>query len=52
MKNASPKRKNKPKAPLPTAEFRPYRVIFLVVVIAVTCLVMFAVLGVSTDYHG
>ena len=31
------------------SEFRPYRVLFLVVVVAVTCIVMFAMLGVSTD---
>lgn len=32
-----------------TTEFRPYRVLFLVVVVGVTCLVLFAALGVSSD---
>lgn len=32
-----------------TLEFRPYRVLFLVVVIGVTSLVLFAALGVSSD---
>jgi len=31
------------------AEFRPYRVLFLVVVIGVTCIVMFAALGASSE---
>lgn len=30
-------------------EFRPYRVLFLVVVISVTCLVLFAALGVTSE---
>ena len=33
----------------PVAEFRPYRVLFLVVVVSVTCLVLFAALGVSSE---
>lgn len=31
-------------------EFRPYRVLFLVVVISVTCIVLFAALGVSSEW--
>lgn len=30
-------------------EFRPYRVLFLVVVVSVTCLVLFAALGASAE---
>lgn len=30
-------------------EFRPYRVLFLVVAISVTCLVLFALLGVTSN---
>lgn len=30
-------------------DFRPYRVLFLVVVVGVTCLVLFAALGVTSD---
>ena len=30
-------------------EFRPYRVLFLIVVISVTCLVLFALLGVTGE---
>jgi hypothetical protein len=32
-----------------TSEFRPYRVLFLIVLISVTCLVMFALLGVTSE---
>ena len=32
-----------------TAEFRPYRVLFLIVVVSVTCLVLFALLGVTSE---
>lgn len=30
-------------------EFRPYRVLFLIVVVSVTCLVLFATLSVSAE---
>lgn len=32
-----------------TAEFRPYRVLFLIVLVSVTCLVMFALLCVTSE---
>lgn len=32
-----------------TAEFRPYRVLFLVVVLSVTCIVLLAALGVASE---
>ena len=32
-----------------TTEFRPYRVLFLVVFISVACLVLFALLGVTSE---
>lgn len=34
----------------PTSEFRPYRVLFLVVAIGVTTIVLLAYLGVSSEY--
>jgi hypothetical protein len=37
------------KKQMTTAEFRPYRVLFLVVVVSVTCLVLFALLGVTGE---
>lgn len=37
------------KKPVVTTEFRPYRVLFLVVVVGITCLVLFAALGVMTE---
>lgn len=40
VKQVSKKRKE-------NIEFRPYRVLFLVVVVAMTCLVFFAILGVT-----
>jgi hypothetical protein len=46
MKKTTAKSKKKPVA---VQEFRPYRVLFLVIVISVTCLVMFAALGVGSS---
>jgi len=46
MKKANVKSK---KTSARMAEFRPYRVLFLIVVVSVTCLVLFAVLGVSAE---
>lgn len=43
-------KKSKKTAAVAGPEFRPYRVLFLVVFIAVTSLVLFAALGVISDY--
>ncbi|HRK40835.1 MAG TPA: hypothetical protein PLN95_02030 [Candidatus Saccharibacteria bacterium] len=44
MKKTTKKKSSKAQV----AEFRPYRVLFLVVVVGVTCIVLFAALGVTS----
>lgn len=46
MKKAAKKPAKKRVAP---TEFRPYRVLFLIVLISVACLVAFALLGVTSE---
>ncbi len=46
MKKAT--KKTTPKTPV--SEFRPYRVLFLVVAIGVTTIILLAYLGVSSEY--